>query len=126
MRPTAVNADKLAGADLRAFAQADDGTRPVIVELDAPGPRAAPPFAHMPPTRRPTLPPAEPAGDGDSERRMDALERELKALHPPVGPTRVDLARAFFLTVTPVILRAVTQLPHVGIVRPRQGVTAAG
>lgn len=131
LSPAAV--EKLAGADLRAFAAGGAGTRPVVVELDNPAPRAG---AGDLPTwprsglSRPPLPrfapaPPEPAADGDWAARMDDLERDLVALGPAEGPVRIDLARGFSLTVTPELLRAITRHPLVGVVRPRQGVTTA-
>src|SRR5437870_701221 len=108
-------ADKLTGADLRSFAECEEGTRAVVVELNDTGSPAAPPSIHLPGwklSRRSALL-AEGGSDnaGTSAERMDALERELVSLHPVVGPIRADLARAFFLTVTPALLRALTRLP---------------
>ncbi len=125
-------AEKLVGADLRAFAAADDGIRPVLVELVNPAPRAGagdlamwtrPVFGRLPPGRA-TISPSESATD-DWATRMDDLEHDLIALGPLEGPTRINLARGFTLTVTPSILRALTCIPHVGVIRPRQAVQTA-
>ena len=119
-----VRFDKLSGAGLRAFAESDDGTRTVLVELDDPGPPAAPPaYLHSALVHRKELTlPVEAAEDWPA--RMDALERDLAALRPDDGPVRLDLARGFVVTVTPAVLRALTRLRRVGVVRPRQGVQA--
>ncbi len=116
--------DKLAGSDLQAFATADHGTRPVVVELATVGPLATPPLFHRPPPAHLLRPPATPPADDSA--RMDALEDQLKALLSDTRPTRVDVARAFFVVVTPATLRAMTRLPQVGVIRPRQHVTTAG
>jgi len=122
-----LNADKLANADLRVFARSADGTRTVLVELNLPGPRVAPPMVHLPGRRRAAvLHRAQEPEPDDVEERMAALEQDLKALHAPSKPTRLNLARAFAITVTPSHLRALTRLRHVGIVRPSQSVQPAG
>jgi hypothetical protein len=112
---------KLAGADLLAFVDAADGIRTVLVELDQPAPRSAPPVLHRSDRSRSgiTVCPQELDENGVDDR-MAALERELTSICHPLEPVRLDLARAFAVTVTPIMLRAIIRLRHVGIVRPRR------
>lgn len=114
-----LNQEKLTSSELKSFATQGEAhdTVSVIVELGIPPAKLAPrPHGKLP-----------PPNDEDNlenfteeDRLMDQLEEELAHLDLAEKPVRLNLAQAFVIELTPEQLRAVSQLPLAGIIRPNR------
>jgi hypothetical protein len=115
---------KIPDPSLKSFAEGGDPDEPrsIIVELAMELMSLAPRDL----SRRPQVPlPARPdsqnlmeiEGHADSMRR---LESELNALGLGSDLVRLSVAQSFVVSATPAQLRALSQLPLVGVVRPNR------
>lgn len=113
--------EKIVEQDLRSFARSDDNAecRSVIVELNVPPARLEMQSGRRVPHRRSTkLDPNEIPRD--EKGAMDDLENKLHALGVTRNVTRLDVAQAFVVDLSPDQLRSVASLPAVGTIRPNR------
>jgi hypothetical protein len=114
---------KIADPELRTFANADaDGdSRTVIVELSLPPvafPQERTPRPRGPSTGRAAQLDVDSSVGGDAE--MTKLERELKKMGLGRDLVRLNQAQAFVVNVSPGQLRALSESPLVGAIRPNR------
>ena len=115
-------AEKILDPELLRFADADAAAHPrsVIVELDAGPAHLTPRRLHAPPRRALDRAKAAPRTQSSRVRRdMTRLQKKLSDLGVQ-RVVRLDSAQAFVVEVQPAALRAISEMPLVGTIRPNR------
>ncbi len=116
--------EKIPDPDLRSFANSEksDTARSVIVELEGEAVEMRPQKLAPPakPPRKKKGAGGAPLAPDFSTAAMSQLEQDLESLGLSEDLVRLNAAQAFVLTASPEQLRALVQLPLVGVIRPNR------